>query len=85
MDELKPACCLECHFAWEETVLFPQLPKSAARSLWNEHEGLRKPGTTPEMIEAHARREMVFFRVYCTEVQVAQCELDHAHLAGKVH
>lgn len=80
----KLACCLRCHFGREERRLFHKLPPGIRQELLNEHVGLLKPGTTGEMIEAHAEKEMAWFRIFCTPEEVAWVEADHEHLAPTI-
>jgi len=54
----KIQCCEECHFRWEEEVIFPYLSQSLAAKIKREHAALLE---TPshEAIERHAARERV--------------------------
>ncbi len=79
----KRACCLRCHFNWEQEVIFPKLPSHVREQLMNEHALLLEPGTTQSMIESHNLRELVWFRAYCTPSEIDHCEKDHAKLKGK--
>lgn len=80
-EKLTPACCLGCHFNYEERVLFPKLPAGIRTELGLEHISLRVPNPPLHQLKAHAEKEMRYFRLYCSEEEVEQCEVDHKALA----
>lgn len=80
------ACCLECHFAYEEKHCFPHLPASARHILKQEHRRLKKAGYPHAQVAAHSEQEMRYFRAYCPPDLVAQIDRDHQeHDAGTLH
>lgn len=78
----EPACCLGCHFDYEEKHMLPRCPPGVAQMLRREHDQLRAAGFPKAAVEAHAQREMVFFRQFCTAEQVGHVEKDHAAFAA---
>lgn len=78
----KPICCLACHYAYEERVAGPCLPRWARGWLADAHKVLRESGNPAAMVEAHAAQEMILFRRHCPQNVVAQIEADHAHFSG---
>ena len=80
------ACCLECHFAFEEDSLFPYLPNAQQHKLRREHRMLRNLGFPPDLVAEHAAREMLPFRRYCPAELVDQVERDHIEFdEGRLH
>jgi hypothetical protein len=71
------ACCLECHFSYEEKYALPYLPAAAQHRLRREHKQLLAEGLPPHKIHEHAEREMEWFRTYCPPEIVAQIDFDH--------
>lgn len=80
------ACCLECHFSYEEKHCFPYLPPSARHIIKQEHRRLKKLGYPDREVAIHAEDEMRYFRAYCPPDLVAQIDRDHAgHGEGILH
>lgn len=71
------ACCLECHFAYEEKHCWPYLPPSARHTLKREHQWLKANGFPPDAVREHSQNEMRYFRYYCPANLVAQIDRDH--------
>lgn len=77
----KPACCVSCHFDFEEYEVLPYLPAVLRTRILREHNDLRAKGYPPDEVEEHARWEMDFVRKYCPAEITLQVERDHDHLA----
>ena len=71
------ACCLECHFAYEEKYAFPYLPPSGRHILRRQHKWLQSMGFPHDAVEEHAQYEMMWFRKYCPPEICDQIEADH--------
>lgn len=79
-------CCLECHFSYEEQIALPYLPAHLQRRLQGEHAHLMRNGFPSDAVQAHAEREMAWFRRYCPPEVVALVEHDHdLYEQGKLH
>ena len=77
-----PACCLECHFQWEEKLARRFFSRQVYRGLLADHRQLlalkAQRRLTLAHIEAHAARERPYFAHF-----TPQClaELDRQHEA----
>ncbi len=71
------ACCLECHFAYEEKYAFPYLPNAVQHRLRREHKRIKARGFRHDEIQLHSEREEQVFRTYCPPEICAQIEQDH--------
>lgn len=71
------SCCLRCHFEWEESHAFGDLPPELAARLRLEHDELKAADYPRERVRDHAEREMLWFRWYCSPEVVAFLERDH--------
>ncbi len=80
---MKTSCCLHCHFVYEERNALPRLPRWASDLLEREHDDLRVRNFPWPKVEAHAQREMAFFRKYCPPAVVARIEADHQKFGAK--
>lgn len=73
------ACCLPCHFSWEENKVLEFLPPEAQEWLIQDHKRLMERGLIPEEVLEHSREEMVFFRKYVPNSLLNKIEADHIH------
>lgn len=79
-------CCLECHFAFEESYALPHLPPAWQERLRREHAWLEANGFPPEAVAAHAEWEEAAFRAFCPAWLCELFESDHkAHGHGQLH
>ncbi len=77
-----PACCLKCHFRWEEREVLPYLPPDVQDRLLREHAAIERCGFPKSLVDDHGDRELVPMRRYCPPELVAAVEADHEHLDG---
>lgn len=73
------ACCLECHFYFEETAAAPYLPAALLERLKSEHRQILEAGARRYDVLEHGSREMAWFREYLPADIVARIENDHDH------
>ena len=72
-----PACCLECHFAYEEQLAAQYFTPAEQAWLLAQHRELRRRGLRPEEVAAHARDELPLFRRRLPQRLVELLEADH--------
>lgn len=70
-------CCLDCHFDYEEQMAKKHLPLPLYAQLLKEHAALNKAGHPAAAVEAHAEREMGWFREHFPDGAVAKIDADH--------
>lgn len=81
----KYACCLQCHFSFEEKHLLPYLPLDLQDLIRAQHQWLILHGFPPEWMDHHSRQEEEWYRQYCPPELVAQVEEDHdAYDEGRI-
>lgn len=73
------SCCVECHFAYEETHAFPFLPEHEQARLIVAHRKLVAGGLDAQAVGRHARDEMQVFRQYVPPAILRRIEDDHEH------
>lgn len=71
------ACCLQCHFSWEEANCGPYLPGHILTILREEHRRLAAAGFPPQDMARHSKWEEAIYRQYCPVAVVAQVQADH--------
>ena len=80
------ACCVECHFAWEERHALKYLPARIAREIRDQHKELKDAGYPRDKVIRHSKWEDRWFRAYCPDPVVTQIENDHtAYISGMLH
>lgn len=78
-------CCLECHFAFEESEALRFLPFADQIRLRSEHVWLEANGFPPQAVAAHAEWEEAVFRAHCPSWLCDLLERDHqAHGHGRL-
>ena len=78
-----PACCLECHFQWEERLALRFFPPQVYRGLLADHRHLlalkAQRRLTLAQIKAHAARERPYFARF-TPKYLSELDRQHAVL-----
>lgn len=77
MTEANEACCLRCHFDYEEEHALPHLPDDLQAQLKKEHKKLEADGYPREAVLVHTEREMVWFKEHCPAHVVERVQQDH--------